>query len=324
MARGKPTKWTTELIDEYLKENYPWVYLIPGQEYITASTKMWFYCTTPGHGYYQARWHKVSRIDGINGCQCPRCHTEKVKTRNFGITAAFVGQTTKDGLKILEHVGYQQSPSHKKMGKSGRAIYRFLCPVCGSDHKKEYGNNLKRPGHITHCGCLSKRDSRNTFTKQKAKAEKPCFFYIFSTIGGSAKKIGISENIKRRVSKSYEQELFVSAAMPRAHAWAIEQVMLYQLRRIGLQFDLTDLPAFEGKEAGGSEVLVSLELEKFLDLYRKLSAELDELGWEGLLDAYIPEPDMNNHQRFRWDGDRMEVVSGEKFKGHIFNSVFDI
>ena len=324
MTKRKRTKWTTELIDEYLKENYPFVYLIPGQEYTNNCAKYWFYCNT--HGPYEARWDNVQRKSGTAiGSQCPGCRGDKSKARNGAITKAFVGVTTLDGHTILEHIGYHQTPSDKKKGWIGKAIYRYKCAVCGNEDATAQGNNLKIPGNTTHCGCLGKRDGRLTFGKNEKKANQPCFFYIFSTVGGAAHKIGISNNVKRRASESYEQELFVSAPMPRASCWSLEQVILYQLRRIGLQFDLSDLPAFEeGQEAGGTEVIVSMRLDQLMQLYQKLAMEVLALGWEGLLDKYIPEPDMTMYQRLRWNGDQMEVVSGEKFEGHIYNSVFDI
>lgn len=58
------TKWTTELIDEYLKENYPWVHLIPGQKYTTNKSKYWFYCHT--HGAYETQWSRVHTKSGPN------------------------------------------------------------------------------------------------------------------------------------------------------------------------------------------------------------------------------------------------------------------
>ena len=321
---GKRIKWTTELIDEFLKETYPWVYLIPGQEYTHGHAKYWFYCNT--HGAYEARWGKVHTKSGNNqGSQCPGCSADKVKARNDAITKAFVGVTSLDGHTILQHIGYNQTPSKKKRGWLGDALYRYKCGVCGNDQATATGSNLKKPGHTTHCGCLSKRDSRLLFTRFEKKASKPCFFYIFSTVGGCATKIGISTNIKRRASESYEQELFVSAPLTRAEAWSIEQVMLHQLRRIGLQFDLTDLPAFQsGVEAGGSEVLVSLGLDKLIKMYQTYAMDVLALGWEGLLDAYIPVEEMNHHQLFRWDGDRMTQATGDSFKGLLYNHLFEV
>ena len=318
MTRRKPTKWTTELIDEYLKENYPWVYLIPGQEYVNTLSKLWFYCTTPGHGAYKTRFSSIQTE--TTGCQCPGCWADK----NNAKTKAFVGVTTLEGHTILEHIGYYQSPNDIK-GAYRAPIYRYKCGICGNEQAVARGKELKRASHTTHCGCLGKRDGRLTFGKNHKKAESPCFFYIFSTVNGLATKIGISNNIKRRASESYEQELFVSAPMPRANCWSIEQVMLYQLRKIGMQFDLTDIPAFEdGKECGGSEVIVNMGLDKLIQLYQKLAMECLALGWEGLLDAYIDEPDMNMYQRLRWNEEQMEVVSGEDYKGLIYNSIFDI
>ena len=151
MTKQKRTKWTTELMDEFLKENYPWVYLIPGQEYTGTRSKYWFHCHT--HGVYKARWqHVYSAL----GCQCPRCNAAKAKARRDAITAAFVGQTTSDGLKILEHTSYNQTPADIKRGVIGRAVYRYLCPVCGNDQATARGEDLKRPGNTTHCGCLGK------------------------------------------------------------------------------------------------------------------------------------------------------------------------
>ena len=147
-------------------------------------------------------------------------------------SSIFVGQTTQDGVLVLEHVGYKASPSHVKKGDRGVAIYRYRCPVCGSEDKTAYGNNLKKPGHTTHCGCLAKRDSRLKFSRNKRAAKTPCFVYLFSTIGTTAMKVGIAKDIKVRVRQgknSYEQEMYASQQLTRAEAWSVEQVMLHRL-----------------------------------------------------------------------------------------------
>jgi hypothetical protein len=281
-------------------------------------------CSCPKHG--TIGFQQPVRLNSLRnfnlGNQCSACQRECKSAQNVLITQSFIGQTTQAGHVILEHVGYHQSPSDATLGFSGKAKYRYRCGVCGNEEAVTIGQNLKRLNCVTHCGCLSSKDSRLTFSKSEAKATAPCFVYVYSVLNNSGIKVGIAKNVQARASKSYEQQLFVSQAMPRASAWAVEQVLLYKLRSMGLQYDLTGTDAFQGKEAGGSEVFHQADLTAVIQQINDLISEAETIGWQQLLDRYIPIDKMNHHQLFYWDGGRMRQSSGEGYIGFDFIQQF--
>ena len=319
--------WTLETADKFLSLLYPGLRLAPGQEWKGTGKKHKFIC--PIHGDYETEANAVmSTKECHSGSGCKKCSLERVKGLHEKTRASFVGQTTQDGLVVLEHVGYHATPSQKKKGKKGCSIFRFRCPVCGNEEKTGLIMNLKKPGQTTHCGCLGKKDSRLKFSRSKTAAKSPCFIYLFSTVGTSAMKVGIAKDVRRRASKgknSYENELYVSQELHRADAWAVEQVMLHRLRIIGLTFDLENVPAWsEIQEAGGSEVFAMIDFIDVETQIRSLIREVKELGWEQLLDRYIPIEEMTHHQLLRWNGKRVIQSNGDGYLGQPYSSVFDL
>jgi hypothetical protein len=285
-------------------------------------------CACPAHG--RSGYSKPVLLNNLlartRGNLCSLCKAEcmaRQVVNTFGDkAAAFVGQTTKDGHVVLEHIGYHRSPCHIRTGELGDTKYRYRCFVCGSEDGIALGKALQRQNHTTHCGCLSTRDSRLTFSKSEAKATAPCFVYVYSVLNNSGIKVGIAKNVQARASKSYEQQLFVSQAMPRANAWAVEQVLLFKLRSMGLQYDLAGTDAFQGKEAGGSEVFHQTDLTAVIQQINDLISEAETIGWQQILDRYIPIDKMTHHQLFYWDGDRMRQSSGEGYIGFDFIQQF--
>lgn len=250
-TRRKHVKWTTELMGVYLKENYPWVHLIDGQEYTGNKAKFWFYCHT--HGAYQASWNGVYCKSGTHqGSQCPGCKAAKTKARNDEITKAYVGVTTFDGHKVHELDRYHQSPSQKKKGSIGHAVYRYTCGACGNTEATALGLNLKIPGKTPGCDkCHSKRETIERHLRNKKKATEPCQLYVSDVYFGDYLKIGISKDYERRAASgnsgnpyydknltpeehyqaknldlSYEHCWYLSSEYPRAWVFAAEQVIL--------------------------------------------------------------------------------------------------
>ena len=125
-------------------------------------------------------------------------------------------------------------------------------------------------------------------------------------------------------SNSYEQEMYVSQQLTRAEAWSVEQVMLHRLRKIGLTFDLENVPAWnEIGEAGGSEVFAAVDFEPVIHQLRELIQEVGVIGWESLLDKYIPIEEMTHRQLLRWNGKRTVQSTGEGYEGQPCTSIFD-
>lgn len=326
-SNGLGVKWDIETYSQAVKLLYPEVRVAPGQEWRGVRTKLTHICEK--HGEYEARADNVLNQEGIHhlGSQCLGCRAEKTKARNAAITTAFVGVTTPDGHFILEHIGYHQKPRDKKKGTIGEAKYRYRCAVCGNEEAVANGYHLKAPGNTTHCGCLSKRDSAIKFSRNKKAADAKCFLYLYSTINTSAMKIGIAKNVKARASASYEQELYVSQSLSRAECWSVEQVMLHRLRKIGLTFDLENVPAWtEMGECGGSEVFAAIDFLVVIKDIRELIDEVQQIGWDKLLDKYIPLEQMHARHLFRYDRDtkRQYQSTGEGYVGQPYRSVFDL
>ena len=281
MNKQKRIRWTTELIDEHLKEHYPWVYLIPGQEYVNSKIDIWFYCTTPGHPPYKAKMNNIQNPK--IGCQCPRCADDRRRASKYEITKEFVGVTTIDGHTILEHIGYYQSPNNDN--KDRKAIYRYKCAVCGDENGIAQGAHLKMEGRHKSCGCqASGKDSIQGFENQDGWANSDCYVYI-ADVDSKYIKPGITNNLNTRASMSegrYNDYLFVSPKLSRCEAWAIEQNLL------SLTSDamptLDELPDEYFNWGGKTELRIkdmfSLnELRwKFDGLYR----QLQKIGWREL------------------------------------------
>ena len=273
----------------FLKENYPWVYLIPGQEYHW-SRKLWFYCTTPGHGSYSALWRSVHTKSGTSkGCQCKKCDIDKARKltieRTAKITNEFVGVTTLDGHTILEHIGYQQTPSHKLKGERGTAVYRYRCGVCGNEQATALGSNLKKQGNTTNCGCIIKgRDSIAGFHKSDDWSNSNCYVYI-ADVDGQYIKPGITNDLQERVRKSkgeYKDYLFVSPKLSRCEAWAIEQNLLKFTEDSMPSLD--ELPDKYFDFGGKTELRFKniYSLNKLRWKFDELLRQLESVGWEQL------------------------------------------
>ena len=263
-------------------------------------------------------------VNGGRGCR--KCFAKVTSDRHCENRKALIGQTTADGHVILEHVGFHQTPSDKKRDQIGKAKYRYKCAICGNEEAIATGNNLKKQGHTTHCGCLKTKtkDTRLVFTRDEEWAESECYFYIFKCIANTAVKVGISNNPQTRKSKSYEEQMFVSQRLPRAMCWAIEQVLLHRLRASGFSYDLEDVPAFEkGKEGGASEVFSYKSIGQIIDEFEKLIKAAETEDWQSLLDRFIPLEEMKRQQLFLWNGERIVQSEGKGFLGQTLISFFN-
>ena len=247
-------KWNIETYSERVKELYPWVYVIPGQEYRGVKYKLWHYCTV--HGAYFTQPAKV--MERERGCQCKGCKYDRASLKaivmNHVKTLALVGQTTADGHLILEHIGYKQTPRDIDKGSRGGAVYRYECCRCGSTVHSSLGNSLMQKGLVQgckDCGQNNSHESINQHLKNKAKALEPCQFYVSEVYYGDYLKIGISKQYDKRsqignqgnpyynkdhtpeehyladgIDLSYEHCWYLSPWFPRSWVFAIEQILL--------------------------------------------------------------------------------------------------
>ena len=55
-----------------------------------------------------------------------------------------------------------------------------------------------------------------------------------------------------------------------------------------------------------------------------LISEADAIGWQALLDRYIPLTEMTHLQLFYWDGEHQRQSAGEGYIGHKVKSVFEL
>nr|BDD46741.1 hypothetical protein 12 [bacterium] len=231
--------------------------LCEGEQYTNSRTKVRVRCSVDGHKWEARPYHLVNQGHG-----CPACSAAKTKARNDAITAGFVGQTTPDGHVVLEHVGYKATPSERKRGEIGKAVYRYRCAQCGNEKATAQGRNLKKPGHTTHCGCQSRKDNFARFTRDHAWANKPTCFYIASVWYDLFVKPGISSSYNLRsdlggryvAHTEYQGNFFCSHLMPRAIVWTIEQIILKETRSYCVKDEELPQEMLEPKWAGRSEL----------------------------------------------------------------------
>jgi hypothetical protein len=247
------TLWTIDTYSEKVRELYPHVYVIPGQEWKGVMSKLWYFCLE--HGVYKATPNKVLLRN--QGCQCNGCKADKSAVNkssyHYQNALAFVGKLTADGHLITEHVGYQATPSAKKRGTKGDAKYRYTCARCGNTEAISVGNALKKPGNTPGCvKCAQgRRETINSHLHRKGAEPKPTSFYIADVYYGDYLKLGISNNYERRAAQgnnnnplfdkdltpeehflagnedlSYEHCWFLSEPLPRAWVFAVEQILL--------------------------------------------------------------------------------------------------
>jgi len=242
------TGWTTESYSTYVSLLYPHITVPINQEWKVVMSKLTHICEK--HGSYEAPPHALLKEN--TGCQCQGCFNDELAARKLEVTLSFIGQVTPDGHTILEHIGYHQSPSQKKKGRKGAALYLYKCGVCGDETSISLGNDLKKKGEITGCPkCSSgRRESISTYMRHPEKGQKPCCLYVSNVYYGDYIKVGITNNYDRRSAQgntnnllydskltpkqhylagnedlSYEDLWFKSKDYPRSWIYAIEQII---------------------------------------------------------------------------------------------------
>lgn len=260
--------------------------LCAGETYTNNKTKVRVRCEVDGH-----EWEAQPRSI-LNGHGCRACmaaaFAEIIKTRQYKITTSFVGQTTKDGHLILEHSGYHQTPTHKKLGKVGNAKYTYKCGQCGGIGEA-IGNSLKTPGHTPGCKSCSrgKRESIGKHLKNKRWANSLCHYYIYTVDDDLLLKLGISNDCDRRATygpdpdRWYTSPLYVSQKYPRSWVWVAEQIILKETEDFA-----APIPERWGEKWSGQSELRrgDLDTDEVIMMFLQL---MEEIAVDGFHAVYI-------------------------------------
>ena len=341
---GHGVLWNLETFTKAVPLRYPGITLKPGQTWTGTKGKYIFICSE--HGEYEAYAENFLSSSPKNGSGCGGCKYEAISsitshkrfydgnklygprrlikqkqpTRMCLTDRLPIGHTNQDGAQVIEHI--------RKAGE--RTKLRCKCPVCSNEQWIVRSDDYQKPGNSTHCGCQARHDHAVKFGRSDKVAFAPCHLYIFNSIASTAWKVGITNNLRSRPSKSYEGLLWSTDPMPRAHAWVIEQILHYNLTQQGLQLTEHELDeigvVWKKGEAGRTELFCPFDLDTIVDTVKQLRQELEETTWLDLLDRYIPFEDMTAGQRFRWDGGRMvqRQPSCDKYQGLALPSLFSV
>ena len=151
------------------------------------------------------------------------------------------------------------------------------CRVHNELHYSKPGHALA--GHGLKCCKWRGGDSVTDLKKRPDVANQPCHLYL-ARINGKYLKPGIAKNPDRRADDFYLGFDFVSPALTRAEAWAIEQslhLLSYDAKPDALE------PEYEDWDGRTELRLKSIyPAAWYIAKYHELVEELAELGWEEL------------------------------------------
>ena len=228
-------------------------------KYKTSKTKVRIICSQ--HGDFLQ-----SPVDHLGGKGCRECGNER---------GAELRKIFKPGVRfgtrlILEALGYTKAMNRQ---------FRVMCD-CGKESTVT-STTLYANEKCAACGRTGS-DSWMRFQKDDEWANKSAHFYV-AKINDDILKPGIAQDPQQRAQYSggmYEEYLFVSPALCRCEAWAVEQSILFK----SLDAKAVDDPAIPEGWAGRQETRYAREypLQWFIDQFNEHLQHLHEVGWEQL------------------------------------------
>ena len=326
-ANGLGVLWTIEAFSTWVNLAYPDVHVAPGQTWAGVMPKYKFICND--HGEYEAR--ATSVLEPARGSQCPGCKADQKSQLKRDLALAHIGETTGDGKLIT---GVKWTSQGNGFGiKKQRGMATYVCPVCGNEHAHAWLGEVLKPNKIKGCQLCTSHptDTRSTFTQRPDHAMAPCLFYGNQVKLPIGMKLGITKDLKARKTKSYG-DYFLVFMLYRALAWAIEQVIDHRLTCLGYKLDFEGIEEFEGAELKyRNEVFYKVDDSVLVAWVRDLIDEAEVIGWEGLLDRYIPVssndpqvPEMSSQHRLYVEDGVLKESTGEGYIGHNTKSPFDL
>ena len=160
------------------------------------------------------------------------------------------------------------------LGRHTPTLHR--CLVHGEEHSTAPHDCLK--GHGLKC-CRLGGDTRKRLSSDPTWANSICHIYL-AKVNGKYLKPGIAKDPDTRADDFYLGFDFVSPALTRAEAWAIEQSLL----RLSAQARPTELEPEYTDWVGRTELRLKTTYPAtwYIAKYHELVEELAELGWEEL------------------------------------------
>lgn len=154
------------------------------------------------------------------------------------------------------------------------------CLIHGEKHR--VAPNTCQQGCGLKCCKGSPLESIAILKANEERANSTCYLYL-ARINGAYLKPGISNNPKVRAEQGdgyYSSYAYISPAMTRAEAWAIEQRLLKE----SVDAKPESLPEIYDGWAGYSELRLKDVLPEswYISRYWELMTELDEEGWEAV------------------------------------------
>ena len=166
---------------------------------------------------------------------------------------------------------------------AGQALTLTQCE-CGNQSIVQTAN--LKTGNTTQCRECGlegfSRDSVEEFLNDSDKANSTCHLYM-ARINGAYTKPGISKDPEARADDFYTGWTFISPAITRAEAWAIEQRLL----RESIDAKPETLPDIYDEWGGRTELRLKDVLPEswYISRFWELLEELDEVGWEEMAQA---------------------------------------
>lgn len=282
-----------EFIDLLGKAHNNTITLVPGSEYTTTHAHVECECGVCG-----TQWSGTPSAL-LRGAGCPGCHNQRQVKRLNDKAAEIIGVTLASGHTPLEHVGYKNRPSNRKV--KGDAVYRYRCGNCGAEDHTATRPNLTRK-QCRYCpDCKSTAlttESFPRFLRDKAWANSPCVFYVASVWFDEYIKPGIARDWGARatrmgqypVHQDYCGNYFCSHLIPRSWAYTIEQIILKETHRYRVAKKSLPIEMQEGNWSGWTELRsFDCDPEWIEKRFFELLYEIQDLqgNWYQLVTKYL-------------------------------------
>jgi hypothetical protein len=171
-----------------------------------------------------------------------------------------------------------------------RSIWTCAC-ACGNPETVNVAGASLRNNHTRSCGCIAGGwDSPKRFLDEPDHAKSKTNLY-FVEVRHCLQKFGLAVDIFQRSRSAGEgndyTQLYFQQQLPRAEAWAVEQVCLARTSALWQPAKIRSLGL--GGWNGWTELRYGLAPAEGKAMIAQLIAEVKEFGWLALLEKYAPD-----------------------------------
>lgn len=228
-------------------------------------------------GRSKPTWHRADHLLSNSVRKCDLCGREA--TRNARLIP-------------LENLTFGRLTVVRRESEEwGQAKVRWLCQCsCGNPELVPViAQNLTR-GKTQSCGCIASGwDSPTRFVDEPDHASCLTNFYVVE-VRKTFLKFGIADDVFKRSKNNGDgndySKFFLKTELPRADAWAVEQVCLFRTRE---QWQPAKIRS-EGMAfwPGWTELRFGVDPKKAVSMAKGLITEVREIGWLELLKRHAP------------------------------------